>query len=276
MWFKEWDLFREIMRYLARPSTWLPRRKDTDYIHKLIHEKTFWQDTHIVMILSIARLHFDSFTSDFFFFFVRLSTYRTPSLSAYSSLSAKPFFWKTAMTALWMLQHKTFVVKTDQNALKWNSLCCSPVPCGISTRPLLLLPSVLWRTLLTLSQLAQTGGAHQLQPVQSPHEADRKERWNTLNTGQEKKQVRRWADIWWDREETRGLRGRKERKQSASEKAIDCRGKKLHKWLETEEKRNRTEWCMVKEASTLRAEWVGPSREVSPQNPRRSQTGRKQ
>lgn len=47
-----------------------------------------------------------------------------------------------------------------------------PVPGGVGSRPLLLLPSVLWWTFLALPQLAETRGAHQLQPVQSPHEWD--------------------------------------------------------------------------------------------------------
>lgn len=68
-----------------------------------------------------------------------------------------------------------------------------PVPGGVGSCPLLLLPSVFWRTFLALPQLAETGGAHQLQPVQSPHEGDVEgveRNRNALSTGQEKKKVK--------------------------------------------------------------------------------------
>lgn len=49
-----------------------------------------------------------------------------------------------------------------------------PVPGGVGSCPLLFVPSFLWRTFLALAQLTETGGAHQLQPVQSPHEGVKK------------------------------------------------------------------------------------------------------
>lgn len=72
--------------------------------------------------------------------------------------------------------HKLVYV-TDPNTFKHHMLCSLmlfgiPVPSGIGSCPLLFLPSFLWRTFLALAQLAETGGAHQLQPVQSPHEED--------------------------------------------------------------------------------------------------------
>ena len=65
-----------------------------------------------------------------------------------------------------------------------------PVPGGVGSRPLLLLSSVLWRTFLALPQLAETGRAHQLKPMQSPHGGDMERQRDTLSRGQQEKKVR--------------------------------------------------------------------------------------
>lgn len=121
-------------------------------------------------------------------------TYRTPSLRTYSSFSAKPFFWKTAMTALWMLQRDRHQPASALvGSFAFPAACgrrCLPVPGGVGSRPLLLLPSVLWRTFLALPQLAETGRAHQLEPMQSPHGGDMERQRDTLSRGQQEKKVR--------------------------------------------------------------------------------------
>lgn len=151
-----------------------------------------------------------------------VDTYLTPSLRTYSSLSARPFFWKTAMTALWMLQCETHKPASALRAACWSLLFqqagggrCVPVPGGVGPRPLLLIPSVLWWTLLTLPQLAETGRAHQLEPMQSPHGGDMVRNRDTLSTGQQKRRVKLRADV--ERSKTRTeLEGRRGHKRQTS------------------------------------------------------------
>lgn len=125
-----------------------------------------------------------------------VDTYRTPSLRTYSSFSAKPFFWKTAMTALWMLQYEThepaLALRAASGSWHVEQLGggggCVPVPFGVGSRPLLLLSPVLRRTFLALPQLAETGRAHQLEPMQSPHGGDMERHRGTLSPGRQEKE----------------------------------------------------------------------------------------